>query len=155
MTDEENSPPPAAAPAAPADLARTHLRFGWWAICIFVTLGLVLEALNGFKAGWYLDVMNEARRTTLRLAHAHGTLFGIVNILFAVSLPHLPGLDDRGRRLASGMLRGATVLLPGGFLVGGAVVYAGDPGLGVGLVPVGAALMIAATFLVARSARDA
>lgn len=142
------------APLPPADaLARTHLRFGWWAVCLFLTLGLALEVLHGFKVPWLVDVAHEARRTALRLAHAHGTLFGLINVAFALSLDRLPGLDDRGRRLASGTLRAATVLLPGGFLVGGFVIYAGDPGLGVVLVPIGALLMIVATFLVARAAR--
>ena len=139
----------------PVDLTRVHLRFGWWAVAFFVTLGLVLEALNGFKVGWYLDVSSEARRLSLRLAHAHGTLFGLVNIAFALSAPHLPALDERRAHLASAALRAATVLLPGGFLVGGFFVHAGDPGLGVGLVPVGAALMILATLFIARSTGSA
>jgi len=35
----------------------------------------------------------------------------------------------------------AAILLPAGFFFGGIVIYDGDPGLGVWLVPVGAALL--------------
>ena len=35
----------------------------------------------------------------------------------------------------------AAILLPAGFFLGGIVIYDGDPGLGVWLVPVGAALL--------------
>lgn len=158
MTDADRTdPPPApAAPSAapvvtPAQIARLHLRFGWAVLAGFMALGLALEALHGFKAPWFLDADNEARRTALRLAHTHGTLFGSINVLFALSLERLH-LDARGGRLISGLLRAATVLLPGGFLIGGLVIHSGDPGLGIGLVPVGAALMIAATFLISRAA---
>jgi hypothetical protein len=147
MSDPKNVVAP-----SPDELVRTHLRFGWWAICLFVSLGLVLEALNGFKVSWYLDVGAEARRTTLTLAHAHGTLFGLINVVFALSLSRL-GLDEQRARRVSASLRGATILLPGGFVLGGIVIYGGDPGLGVVLVPIGAVLMIMATFAIARASR--
>jgi hypothetical protein len=35
----------------------------------------------------------------------------------------------------------AAILLPVGFFLGGIVIYDGDPGLGVWLVPIGAALL--------------
>jgi len=44
-------------------------------------------------------------------------------------------------------LTGATVLLPGGFFLGGAMIYAGDPGVGILLVPVGALLLLVAVGL--------
>ena len=48
----------AQAPAEPAapDLSRLHLRVGWWALLLFLSAGIALEALHGFKAGFYLDV---------------------------------------------------------------------------------------------------
>ena len=49
-----------------------------------VALGLLLESLQGFKVAAYLDVSNETRRLMWRLAHAHGTLLAVVNILYAV-----------------------------------------------------------------------
>ncbi len=52
---------------------------------------------------------------------------------------------------AANCLLGASLLMPIGFLLGGVAVYAGDPGLGVVLVPVGALLLFVAVFLAARA----
>ena len=133
MSEEES--------ATGIDVSERHLRAGWWALLLYLTLGLALEALNGFKIGWYLDVDNETRQTMLRLAHAHGALLGLCNIAFASTL-------DSGRiaaarvGLASACLLAATVLLPAGFLLGGVVIYDGDPGLGIVLVPLGAIALV-------------
>jgi hypothetical protein len=48
-------------------------------------------------------------------------------------------------------LLAASVLMPGGFLLGGIWVYAGDPGLGILLVPVGGVLLFAAVLCAALS----
>jgi hypothetical protein len=138
--------------AAGSELNRLHLRFGWWSVAVFGALGLVLETLHGFKIGAYLDGANETRRLMWTLAHAHGTLLGLVHIAFAVSLPMLPP-TGRGQRQASRALVGASVLLPGGFFLGGVRFYAGDPGVGVVLVPIGAVLLLLAAATVAREAR--
>jgi hypothetical protein len=61
-------------------LADRNLRFGWWSLLVFLSLGAVLEALHGFKIGWYVDVGNETRRLMFTLAQAHGTLLALVNI---------------------------------------------------------------------------
>ena len=53
-------------------------------------------------------------------------------------------------RLASPSLIGATLLLPGGFLLGGLMIYDGDPGPGVLLVPIGALSLFIAVLLTAR-----
>ncbi len=131
-------------------MATRHLRFGWWSLAVFGTLGLVLETLHGFKVGAYLDASNETRRLMWTLAHAHGTLLGLIHLGFAstiraASLP-LPRL-----RLPSTALMAASVLLPGGFFLGGLRFYAGDPGIGVVLVPIGAVLIIYAAVVTARS----
>ncbi len=148
---------PVAAPSRPADDATTfyrrrHLWIGWWALLVFLTLGLVLESLHGFKVGWYVNVSNSTRRLMFTLAHAHGTLLALVNIAFALSLSQLPFGNARQRATAANCLMGATILMPLGFFVGGVIVYAGDPGLGIVLVPVGAVLLFTAVFLVARAA---
>ncbi len=49
---------------------------------------------------------------------------------------------------ASKALYAASVLLPGGFFAGGVVIYDGDPGLGIVLVPIGAFALVYATVLV-------
>src|SRR5256884_8401639 len=132
-----------------AQLADRNLRFGWWSLLVFLSLGGVLETLHGFKIGWYVDVGNETRRLMFTLAHAHGTLLALVNIVAGLS----------GRMVERFMLRSsvsfaliwAAILLPAGFFLGGIVIYDGDPGLGVWLVPVGAALLF---YSVARIALD-
>jgi hypothetical protein len=125
------------------------LRFGWWALLAYLTLGLGLEILHGLKVSWYLDVGYETRRLMFTLAHAHGTLLALVNI--AAALTARAGSDRPLPAFAARALAGATLLLPGGFFLGGLVTYGGDPGLGIALVPIGALLLIAG---VARIARD-
>jgi hypothetical protein len=132
-------------------LARRHLVIGWWSIFVFSTLGLALETLHGFKVGAYLDVSSETRRLMWTLAHTHGTLLGVVNIAFSLTLPYAPALGVAEGRLVSNTLLWAAVLLPGGFFLGGVQFYAGDPGLGIVLVPVGAALLLYATWTIARA----
>jgi hypothetical protein len=136
----------------PAALVRRHVRFGWWMLLIFLSLGLALEFLHAFKVSYYLKVSNETRRLMWTLAHAHGTLLALVNLGFAFTLRLLPEWPARQRGAASVCLRGATVLMPAGFFLGGVVVYAGDPGLGIILVPVGGFLLLVAVFLTARGA---
>jgi hypothetical protein len=137
-------------PTTPAIPTRLHLRFGWWSLCLFGALGLLLETLHGFKVRAYLDVSNDTRRLMWTLAHAHGTLLGLVHVAFAASLP-LIRLDAGRLRLASTSLILASILLPGGFFLGGFGFYAGDPGLGIVLVPVGAILLLISAALVALS----
>jgi hypothetical protein len=127
------------------------MRVGWWSLFLFGFLGLVLESLHGFKVRAYLDVTNETRRLMWTLAHAHGTLLGLVHIAFAVSLSSLRPNPSR-LRLASTSLVAASVLLPGGFFLGGIRFYEGDPGLGIVLVPIGAALLLLAAGLTATGA---
>ena len=134
----------------PQDLWKRHLSIGWWSLLIFLLLGVALEALHGLKIGFYLDVSNSTRRHLWTLAHAHGALLGLVQVAFALTLRAMPHPIDRWAQVASPCLLGASVLLPGGFFVGGVFVYGGDPGLGVLLVPIGAALLAVAVFLTAR-----
>jgi hypothetical protein len=133
-------------------LVRRHLRFGWWSLLVFLTLGIALEALHGFKVGWYLDVDNETRRLMWRLAHAHGVLLALVNVAFALSLRALEPDPAAPPLLASRCLLAAGVLLPGGFLLGGLVVWEGDPWVGVVLVPLGAVLLFCGVLSTARRA---
>jgi len=116
-----------------------NLRFGWWSLLVFLSLGGVLETLHGFKIGWYVDVGNETRRLMFTLAHAHGTLLALVNIAAGLTVRILERFELRPS--VSFALIWAAILLPAGFFLGGIVIYDGDPGLGVWLVPVGAALL--------------
>ena len=65
---------------------RRHLRFGWWSLLVFLTLGIVLEAMHGFKVAWYINVGMETRRLMWRLAHAHGAFLGLVHVALAMSI---------------------------------------------------------------------
>jgi len=129
--------------------ADRNLRFGWWSLLVFLSLGGALETLHGFKIGWYLDVGNEMRRLMFTLAHAHGTLLALVNIAAGLTARSVPRFDLRPS--ISSILIWAAVLLPAGFFLGGVATYGGDPGLGVWLVPVGAILLF---YSVARIALD-
>jgi len=119
--------------------AHRNLRFGWWSLLVFLSLGGALETLHGFKIGWYVDVGNETRRLMFTLAHAHGTLLALINIAAGLTARK----EDRFelRPSVSFALIWAAILLPAGFFLGGIVIYDGDPGLGVWLVPVGAILL--------------
>ncbi|MFK7926888.1 MAG: hypothetical protein AB8H79_01775 [Myxococcota bacterium] len=125
----------------PPGFVSTQVRFGWIALAIYLCIGLILEALHGFKVAWYLDVGSETRRLLLTLGHAHGTLLALVNLVFAATSPWLaPGVAVKTSAIA---LRIATVLLPAGFLLGGLWLSGNDPGVAVFLVPLGGiALMV-------------
>jgi len=129
------------APPTPTSLQLRHLRFGWRSLFVFVLLGGVLEALHGFKVDWYLAVGNETQRLLWRLAHAHGTFLSLVHVAFAVTAART---DERRPALASACLLGATVALPGGFLLGAFGGAGGDPGVGILLVPLGLVLLLVA-----------
>ncbi len=149
----KTNPPTPRAPVPPdnSQLSRRHLQFGWWSLLVFLSLGIGLEILHGMKAGLYLGVSSGTRRLMWTLAHAHGTLLALVHVAFAVTLPHITGWRDSSRRLASASLKAASVLLPGGFFLGGLVTYGGDPGVGVFLVPVGAVALFIAVFITAQN----
>ena len=142
---DTSNPKPASesAGSAPhAALLRTHLLWGWCTLLVFLTVGLILEAFHGFKVAGYLKVTNETRRLLWTLAHAHGTLFGLINLAFFATLKSLPTWPEPNTRFASITLRAATVLMPVGFFVGGLFIYGGDPGLGILLVPIGGLLLL-------------
>lgn len=131
---------PAPAPPSPPDLARRHLVCGWWFLLVYLSVGLLLEALHGFKFGWYLDVGNEMRRLMFTLGHAHGTLLALVNIGAGLTVRSAAPFNLRGS--ASFCIVWAAVLLPAGFFLGALMPHGGDPGVGVGLVPLGGFMLL-------------
>ena len=137
------------------DYSQRHLRVGWWSLLVFATLGLTLEALHGFKVRFYLDTSNETRRLMWTLAHAHGIGLALVHVVFGLMLRAVPETAPRNVPLTSTALILASVLLPGGFFLGGIAFYAGDPGVGIALVPVGAAALLYALFSIARQVTNA
>ena len=129
------------------------MRFGWLALLVFATLGIVLESMHGFKVGWYLDVGNEVRRLMWRLAHAHGALLAIVNILFSLTVKSRGPALESWTQKASPLLIAAAVILPLGFFLGGARIHGGDPSIGILLVPVGALCFVAGLLITAIGVR--
>lgn len=130
-----------------------NLRFGWWSLLVFLALGIVIESLYSLKVSAYLDVANSTRRLMWTLAHAHGTLFSLLNIAFAITVNMVPGWTARSRQFASRCLIAATIIMPAGFFLGGVVFYSGDPGLGILLVPVGALALLAGVYSIGRGVR--
>jgi len=125
-----------------------HLRVGWALVLAFAGFGTALELLHAFKTGWYLSVATETRRLLWTLAHAHGVGLGLVNLALAAVCPSLPRPLSP---VASASLIAGTLLVPGGFLLGGLFVHAGDPGLGAILIPPGAALVLLSLVLIVRA----
>jgi hypothetical protein len=134
-------------PNAGSSLAYLNVKFGLWALLAYLTLGLALEGLHGFKVGWYLEF--ETRRLMWTLAHAHGVLLSVLVIGFGTLLQRDGDPAAGWQRTASACVMAAAILLPGGFLLGGIYVYDGDPGAGVLLSPVGGALLFTAVLLTA------
>jgi hypothetical protein len=132
--------------------ARRHHLIGWWGLLVFLSLGIVLEALHGFKVGFYLDPANRLRRLLWTLAHAHGTLLSLVHVAFAAGLKQLGRWTERRLKLASFLLTDALLLLPAGFFLGGIGHTEVDPSPGVLLVPVGALVLLSAVGLIALAA---
>ncbi|MEN3333574.1 MAG: hypothetical protein V7641_2939 [Blastocatellia bacterium] len=131
-----NAPHVATKPAAPVSPADRLLRQGWASIAVWMSVGLLLEGLIGYKIPAYLN--DPQRRELFRLGHTHGTLLGIVLIVAALVLqrrPHVP-------KAALAALRIGALLMPAGFFVAGIWHTESDPGLAIWLVPPGALLVI-------------
>lgn len=127
------------------------LRLGWILLAVWLPLGLTLEALHGFKVAVYLA--SQLRRELWTLAHAHGSMLGILCLLFASLAPralHGQPLAGAGRAL-----RTAAILMPVGFFLGGILNSEGDASPGILLVPVGALFLLFALVRVALGSRSA
>ena len=130
--------------------AHRHLRLGWWMLLGSIGLGLGLALLRASGTDAYLHPENTTRRLMWTLAHAHGALLALLHVLYGAGLRLAPRLGASRPRLASLALTAASLLLPGGFFLGGVTFYGGDPGLGVLAVPLGAVCLLAAVVLIAR-----
>jgi hypothetical protein len=124
------------------------LRAGYWLLAVSLPLGLTLEALHGFKVRAFLE--SDMRRELFRLAHAHGTLLGILCLVFAALAER--NVPEASRLPIARLVVWGAVLMPVGFFLGGVVNREGDPSLGIALVPIGAALLIVALVRAAKSA---
>lgn len=110
---------------------------GWLGIAFWMSFGLLLEGLLGYKIPEYLNDVQ--RRELFQLAHAHGTLLSVVLLVaalcaksFAIEIPKPAGLA----------LRIGTLLMPAGFLFAGIWHPEGDPGMAIWIVPFAALMVI-------------
>lgn len=127
------------APPAEDTACTMALRCGWTAVLVFFLLGLVLELLHLIKAPFYVDV--RLRRELWTLAHAHGTLFGLMMVVFGATAERAIASAAARKRAAQAMCLG-TVLMPMGFFFGGIGNAEGDPSLAIVLVPIGGLLIL-------------
>src|ERR671938_229143 len=81
MSKSKSNAAPAKA-AAPLDLADRLLRQGWASVAVWMSVGLLLEGLLGYKIPAYLN--DPQRRELFRLAHTHGTLLGVLLVAAAL-----------------------------------------------------------------------
>lgn len=133
-------------PGTPACLSMG--RQGWLGFALWMTFGLVLEGLLGYKIPAYLA--DPQRRELFRLAHAHGTLLSLLLVLAALWIERGHSVPHRAICI---LLRVGSVLLPVGFLLAGVWHFESDPGFAIWLVPLGAVLIIFAVIALFLSAR--
>lgn len=126
-----------------------HVAFqGWLSVAFWMSFGLLLESLMAYKSPGYLD--DPQRRELFRLAHAHGSLLGVVLVVAAI---WARGAGARLSRLAIMALRLGTAVMPLGFLAAGLWHPESDPGFAIWLVPAGALPLIFGLTSIALSSR--
>ncbi len=110
---------------------------GWVSIALWMSVGLLLEGLLGYKIPAYLN--DPQRRELFRLAHTHGTFLGLVLVAAALCVQRTGSNTPRIARIA---LRVGSILMPVGFLLAGIWHPEGDPGPAIWLVPPAALMVI-------------
>lgn len=124
-------------PAAEESASFSRMMFqGWVSIAIWMSAGLLLEGLLGYKIPSYLN--DAQRRELFRLAHTHGTFLGLVLIAAGLCVRRGATLP-RAARLS---LSVGSALMPLGFLLAGIWHPEGDPGPAIWIVPPSALLII-------------
>lgn len=116
---------------------RYNLAVGLLTIAAFMIYGFILIYLRDFapdKEAWIASY-SVGKHFEARLAHVHGALFALINIVLGVVVPRLPGERTRWGVATLGLLG---LLMPTGIL---AEVYFGAPPL---LVLVGGVAIFAA-----------
>jgi hypothetical protein len=124
----------------------TIARQAWTSLAVWLSFGLLLEGLIGFRSPAYL--MDPLRRELFRLAHAHGA---ILNLLLLIAALFLNSSSATSSRTAIACLRIGVILMPLGFVLGGVWHYESDPNVAIVLAPVGGVLIIFSVILFALS----
>ena len=135
------------ATALPQIVERLLLQ-GWVSIAIWMSFGLLLEGLLGYKIPVFLE--DGQRRELFRLAHTHGTLLSLVLVAAALCLRLF---EIRPPPVALNALRLGALLMPLGFLLSGMWHPEGDPGVAIWLVPPGALMVIFGAIATALASR--
>ncbi|MBV6452429.1 MAG: hypothetical protein MHPDNHAH_03186 [Anaerolineales bacterium] len=101
-----------------------NIGVGLWVMAAFMIYGFILIYLRDFAPGKeaWIAAYNTGAHFEARLAHVHGNLFSLLNIVFGVLLMKLP-LKDNLAKWASGLAL-AGLLMPLGIL---GEVYLGLP----------------------------
>lgn len=119
--------------------AQTHRKYGWTALFFFMLFGTIVEGMLGFKSSGI--TMDALRRELWSLAHFHGAMLAVVNIVY-VQWADSSQIAENSRKSASRTLLIGSILMPVGFFLGGVAHPEGDPGIGIFLVPLGALLLL-------------
>jgi len=128
---------------SPAQRGTRLIRQGWISLALWITFGVLLEGLIGFRTPSYLD--DGVRREMFRMAHAHGTLLNL--ILIGAAICARLDMIRLGRMTSLGLCT-AAILLPAGFLVGGLWHFKDEPGPAILLVPIGAIVLLATAIFI-------
>jgi len=113
------------------------LHQGFITLAFWMTFGLLLEGLLGYKIPAYLN--DNLRRELFRLAHTHGALLSLVLIVTVICAK---AEFIKPNTYAQNALRVGSVIMPLGFLLGGIWHFESDPGYLILLAPLGGVLMI-------------
>ena len=121
-------------------------RQGWIGVAFWMSFGLLIEGLIGFRSPSYLS--DPVRRELFRLTHTHGT---VLSILLLIVFVYLAKNFVAPPTAAIWSLRIGTVLMPVGVLFGGIWHYESDPGVMIFLAPLGGVMVIFGVIAIAVS----
>lgn len=122
-------------------IGKWNIGVGLWVMALFMVYGFVLIYLRDFapdKEAW-IAAYNVSPHFEARLAHVHGNLFSLLNIVFGFLLVKLPVSGAQAKWVS--VLALAGLLMPIGIL---SEIYLGLPPL---LVLIGGLSILAATIL--------
>lgn len=119
----------------------------WASIAAWMSFGLLLEGLIGYRIPGYVN--DEMRRELFRLAHSHGALLNIILLLVVICVRMQ---IVTASKIALWALRIGVIMMPVGFMLGGIWHTESEPGIGIFLAPLGGIMVIFGVISVAISA---
>src|ERR1044071_5907519 len=94
-------------PAPQFNWAKRLMFQGWLSIAVWMSVGLLLEGLLGYKIPAYLN--DADRRELFRLAHTHGTFLGLALVAAALCSERTRDPLPRPARIA---LSAGSIIMP-------------------------------------------